>query len=368
MRSLAIASLLVVAACNKEAAPSGHAGHAGADAAPADHAAHGGVPEGHAEIEIPKDRQQLIGLETAPAERTSIDATVRATATVQVEETREAHVHSKLMGYVRALHVDKVGQKVKKGQPLYSIYSQELLVAQQEYLRARKFSTDLANAARERLRLWDIPEDQIREIEEKGEPVEAIVVRSPIGGTVIEKSIVKGHFVEPDMMLYRIADLSRVWVIAEVYEYELGRVDRKGTATIHVEGLADPITATIDYVYPTVDQASRTVKVRMVVANKAGTLRPGNFATVELPALGGDVLTIPDQAVIDTGFRQVVYVSAGEGRFRPVEIEIGRRVGGRAEVRKGLAEGDQVVVSAQFLVDSESRLRAAGPKPGHGGH
>lgn len=368
MRSLAIASLLVVAACNKEAAPSGHAGHAGADAAPADHAAHGGVPEGHAEIEIPKDRQQLIGLETAPAERTSIDATVRATATVQVEETREAHVHSKLMGYVRALHVDKVGQKVKKGQPLYSIYSQELLVAQQEYLRARKFSTDLANAARERLRLWDIPEDQIREIEEKGAPVEAIVVRSPIGGTVIEKSIVKGHFVEPDMMLYRIADLSRVWVIAEVYEYELGRVDRKGTATIHVEGLADPITATIDYVYPTVDQASRTVKVRMVVANKAGTLRPGNFATVELPALGGDVLTIPDQAVIDTGFRQVVYVAAGEGRFRPVEIEIGRRVGGRAEVRKGLAEGDQVVVSAQFLVDSESRLRAAGPKPGHGGH
>jgi len=369
MRSLACIALVVTAACNKPA-PSGHAGHGdGADAVPADHVAHGGVPEGHAEVEIPEDRQQLIGLEVAPAERTALDAIVRATATVQVEETREAHVHSKLMGYVRALHVNKVGQKVRKGEPLYSIYSQELLVAQQEYLRARTFSTDLAAAARERLRLWDIPEDQIREIEEQGMPVEAIVVRAPISGTVVEKSIVKGHFVEPDMMLYRIADLSRVWVIAEVYEYELGRVDRKGAATIRVEGLADPITATIDYVYPMVEQTSRTVKVRMVVDNKAGTLRPGNFATVELPALGGEVLTIPDQAVIDTGFRQVVYVAVGEGRFRPVEVEIGRRAGGRAEVRKGIAEGDQVVVSAQFLVDSESRLRAAGPKaPGHGGH
>jgi multidrug efflux pump subunit AcrA (membrane-fusion protein) len=360
----------LAAACGKEPAPSVHGGHVGGstDAGPADHAVHGGVPEGHAEVQIPADRQQVIGLEVAPAERTALDATVRASATVQVEETREAHVHSKVMGYVRALHVNKVGQKVKKGEPLYSIYSQDLLVAQQEYLRARKFSTDLAAAARERLRLWDIPEDQIRAIEASGTPVEAIVVRSPISGTVIEKSIVEGHFVEPDMMLYRIADLSKVWVIAEVYEYELGRVDRAGTATIRVEGLPDPVSATIDYIYPTVEATSRTVKVRMVVANKAGALRPGNFATVELPAVGGEVLTVPDQAVIDTGFRQIVYVATGEGRFRPVEVEVGRRVGERAEISKGLNEGDRVVVSAQFLVDSESRLRAAGPTPGHGGH
>ena len=360
----------ILFACGKDPSATGHAGHgdAAATTAAVDHGAHADVPEGHAEIEIPPDRQQLIGLALAPAERTALDAVVRATAVVQVDETREAHVHSKLMGYVRALQVNTVGQRVRKGQALYSIYSQELLVAQQEYLRARKFSTDLAAAARERLRLWDIPEDQILEIEARGAPVEAIVVRAPISGTVIEKSIVKGHFVEPDMMLYRIADLSRVWVIAEVYEYELNRVDRKGTVTIHVEGLADPITAPIDYVHPTVDPTSRTVKVRIVVANKAGALRPGNFATVELPALGGELLTIPEEAVIDTGLRQVVYVAAGEGRFRPVEIEVGRRVGGRAEIRRGLVEGDQVVVSAQFLVDSESRLRAAGPTPGHGGH
>ena len=368
--SLAVALLLALAACNKEAAPPEHGAHGGtSDAGAVEPATQGAVPEGHAEIEISAERQQRIGLELAPATRTALDAVIRATGTVEVEESREAHVHSKLMGYVRALHVNKVGQKVKKGAPLYSIYSQELLVAQQEYLRARKFSTDLAEAARERLRLWDIPEDQIRAIEASGVPVEAIVVRAPISGTVIEKNIVKGHFVGPEMMLYRIADLSRVWVIAEVYEYELGRVDRNGAATIAVEGMPDPITAEIDYVYPTVGSASRTVKVRMVVANKTGSLRPGNFATVELPAVGGEVLTVPDRAVIDTGARQVVYLAAGEGRFRPVEVEVGQRLGGRAEIRKGLAEGDQVVVSAQFLVDSESRLQAAGAKkPAHGGH
>ena len=368
MKRSIILFALAVMACGKDATPREHAAGHAEPAAATDHAGHGTLPSGHAEVEIPAAQQQTIGLKVAPAERTRLDANVRATAIVQADETREAHVHSKLMGYVRKLHVNAIGQKVKKGQALYAIYSQELLVAQQEYLRARKFSADLADAARERLRLWDIPEDQIQAIEASGRPLEAIVVRSPISGTVIEKSIVAGHFVEPDMMLYRIADLSQVWVIAEVYEYELGRVDRKGTATIRVEGLADPITATIDYVYPTVEPQSRTVKVRMVVPDPKGLLRPGNFATVDLPATGGELLTIPDEAVIDTGFRRVVYVAGGEGRFRPVEVEIGRRVGGRAEVRKGLAEGDQVVVSAQFLVDSESRLRAAGPGPGHGGH
>src|SRR5690606_30939420 len=136
--------------------------------------------------------------------------------------------------------------------------------------------------------------------------------------------------------LYLIADLSQVWVIAEVYEYELGRVDKKGTATIRVEGLDEPISASIDYVYPTVDPQSRTVKVRMVVPNKKGLLRPGNFATVELPATGGELLTVPDEAVIDTGFRTVVYVASGDNRFRPVEVKVGRRVEGRAEIREGL--------------------------------
>jgi Cu(I)/Ag(I) efflux system membrane fusion protein len=368
MTKAAVWFALALVACRNEVAPADHgAGHPPA-AGSIDHSAHGNLPEGHAEVVIPADRQQAIGLKLAPAERTQLVGTVRASAIVQADEKRDAHVHSKLMGYVRTLHVSAVGQKVRKGQPLYSIYSQELLVAQQEYLRARKFSTDLADAARERLRLWDIPEDQIRAIEASGTPVESVVVRAPISGTVLEKSIVQGHFVEPEMMLYRVTDLSQVWVVAEVYEYELGRVDRKGVATIRIEGLAEPINATIDYVYPTIDPQTRTVKVRMVVANQKGLLRPGNFATVELPAGGGELLTVPDEAVIDTGFRRLVYVATGESQFRPSEVEVGRRVGGRAEILKGLSEGDRVVVGAQFLVDSESRLRAAGPGPGHGGH
>jgi Cu(I)/Ag(I) efflux system membrane fusion protein len=366
--AVAFAFAFALLACRQEAAPDEHgAGHA-VTAGSTDHSAHGDVPEGHAEVEIATDRQQVIGLKLAPVERTRLAGTVRASAIVQADEKRDAHVHSKLMGYVRKLHVSAVGQKVTKGQPLYSIYSQELLVAQQEYLRARKFSGDLADASRERLRLWDIPDDQIRAIEESDAPLEAILVRAPIAGTVIEKNIVQGHFVEPDMMLYRIADLSRVWVIAEAYEYELGRVDLKGAATIRIESVAEPITATIDYVYPTVDPQTRTVKVRMVVANTKGLLRPGNFATVELPASGGELLTVPDEAVIDTGFRRLVYVATGENRFRPIEVDVGRRVGGRAEILRGISEGDRVVVGAQFLVDSESRLRAAGPGPGHGGH
>jgi membrane fusion protein, copper/silver efflux system len=372
---LLLGGLLVLAACRGDRAGGAADPHAGHDLAepapdPADdpHAAHGGVPEGHAEVTIAADRQQRIGLKAERVRRAPLAGAIRASATVQADERKEAHVHSKLMGYVRDLHVNAVGQKVKKGQPLYTIYSQELLVAQQEYLRARKSSPDLAAAARERLRLWDIPEDQIRAMEQRGAPLEAVTVRSPITGTVIEKLIVAGHFVEPDMMLYRIADLRQVWVLADVYEYELARLDRKGQATIRVEGADRTLTAPIDYVYPTVDRTSRTVKVRLVVDNRGEALRPGNFATVELPASSDEVLAVPDDAIIDTGLRRLVYVLTGPDRFRPVEIEVGRRAGGLAEVRAGLAEGDLVVVRAQFLVDSESRLRAGGPGPGHGGH
>lgn len=368
MKALAALSLLALLACGRESPASGHDDHVGAAPVAEDHSAHGTLPPGHAEVAIAADRQQRIGLETAAATRTALGGAVRATGIVEANEQREAHVHSRIMGYVRDLLVNTVGQKVKKGQALYTIYSQDLIVAQEEYLRARQFSPDLAAAARERLRLWEIPDDQVRALEAKNRPLEKVTVRSPIAGTVIEKNIVKGHYVEPDMMLYRIADLSQVWVIAEVYEYELARIDRKGTATIRLEGRPEPLTASVDYVYPTVDPTSRTVKVRLVVANPAGELRPGSFATVELPVAGGEVLTVPEEAVIDTGVRQVVYVVVVADRFRPVEVEVGRRVDRRAEIRRGLSEGDRVVVSAQFLVDSESRLRAAGPGPQHGGH
>jgi membrane fusion protein, copper/silver efflux system len=355
-------------------AQGGHAGH-GAPAQPPPMTGHeghvheepGGTPEGHAEVRVALDRQQLIGLKVARAERGRLVGTVRAVALVQPDETREAHVHPKLMGWVEELYVNTVGQRVKKGQPLYSLYSQELFAAQQEYLRARATSSTLAEAARTRMRLWDVPEDQLKRIEQDG-PQRTLVFRSPISGTVIEKQVVAGHYVDPEMLLYRIADLSQVWVMADVYEFEVNRVDRHGIARVEVQGVLEPVLAKVDYVYPVVDPVSRTVKVRLVVPNPEGRLRPGSFATVELPTVPVEGLWVPEEAVVDTGTRQIVYVALGEGRFRPTLVRVGWRVNGRVEVREGLSEGEEVVVGAQFLIDSESRLRGV-PGPGtHGGH
>ncbi len=250
------------------AATSGHQG-----AAPE---APGGVPEGYAVVQVAPERQQLIGLKVAKAERGRLSGTVRASAIIQADETKEAHVHSKLMGWVQELFVNAVGQQVKKGQPLYSLYSQELYATQQEYRRARATSPELASAARARLKLWDVPDDQVKRIEREG-PQKAITFRSPIDGTVIEKQVLPGHYVDPEMLLYRIADLSRVWVSADVYEFEVNRLDKKGTARVEVQGVTEPIQALVDYVYPTVDPVSRTVKVRLVVPNPRGSAAPGEL-------------------------------------------------------------------------------------------
>lgn len=352
----------------------GHAGHAvpapppagGAPAAPAVEQP-GQVPEGYAEVQLVPERQQLIGLKVARAERATLSGTVRATALVQADETREAHVHPKLMGWVQEVYVGAVGQQVKKGEPLYTLYSQELYATQAEYLRARATSRDLAVAARERLRLWDVPEDEVRRIERRG-PQRTVTFRAPRAGTVIEKGILAGHYVGPEVLLYRIADLSQVWVVAQVYEYEVERLDATGQAQVSVQGVPGSRTARVDHVYPTVDATSRTVKVRLVLPNTDGRLRPGAFATVELPTRATEALWVPDEAVVDTGARQVVYVALEGGRFRPTRVAVGRRAGGRTEVRAGLEAGQQVVVSAQFLLDSESRLRGVEKPAAHGGH
>jgi Cu(I)/Ag(I) efflux system membrane fusion protein len=363
--------LVAVAACSQGAPEP--ADHTPAAKAPDPHAGHdmadmpGAVPAGQAEVVLAPDRQQRIGLTLGKAERTSVGGTILATGVVRTDERREAHIHPKLMGWVEKVFVSAEGQRVRRGQPLYSIYSQELLVAQQDYLRARKASPDLAQASRDRLRLLDIPEDEIRRIEESG-AARALTIRAPLTGTVLAKSILPGQYVGPEMQLYWIADLSRVWIIADVYEYELGHVDRNGTARIQVVGMDRELEAKVDYVYPTVDTATRTVKVRLVVANPKGELRPGNFATVRLPTGSLDILSVAEEAIIDTGMRQVVFVHLGGGRFRPALVQVGRRSGGRAEIRAGLRDGAEVVVSGQFLLDSESRLRAGGARAQHGGH
>lgn len=326
-----------------------------------------GLPEGYAEVRLPLERRQLIGVRTAHVERATLSGEVRATGIVQVDETRERHVHSKLEGWVEELYVNAVGQEVAAGDPLYSLYSPELYAAQQEYLRSRKALPSVAVVARKRLELWDVPDDQVRLFEKRG-PQKAVVFRSPTSGTVIQKEVLAGHFVGTQVPLYVIADLSRVWVVADVYEYEVNRLYQGGAARVQVQGLRSAVAMRLDYVYPTVDPVSRTVKVRLVADNPRGRLRPGTFATVWLPTQPTSALWVPREAVIDTGTRQLVYLALEGGRFRPRLIKLGRLSGERWEVLSGLSEGQQVIVSAQFLIDSESRLRGLeGPSP-HEGH
>lgn len=336
---------------------------------PSSHALPAPVPDGHAEVQLSVDRVQILSIKTAVARKGSLTGSIRAPAVIAVDESREIHVHSKLMGWVEELFVNRVGQEVKKGDRLYSLYSQELFAAQQEYLRARAATPDLARAARARMELWDVPQDQVKQIERSGAR-KAIVFRAPISGTVLDKQILQGHAVDPDMMLYRIADLRQVWALAEVYEYEAPRLDPSGTARILVQGSSQAVNARIDHVYPTVDERTRTIRVRMVLPNPDGALRPGSFATVELPARSSEAVWVPEAAVIDTGVRQVVYVLTAPGRFRPQEVRLGRRGEGKAEILDGLQAGAEVVVSSQFLIDSESRLRgsAGGSAPSHGAH
>lgn len=360
--------------CGEEPRPSDHRGHEQPEkSAEEDHGAHGEkppLPEGYAEVTIEPGRQQLIGLKVARVERTSAQGAIRASATVQADETRIVHVHSKIPGWIEELFVDAIGDRVKKGQPLYSLYSQDLFATQQEYLQSRRSGNpEVVAAVRKRLALWDIPAEELGRLERTGEPQRAVVLRAPQSGTVLDKGAFKGLYVEPGTLLYVIADLSRLWVLVDVYEHEVGRLDRRAMAQVAVEGMARPFPARIDYLYPTVDPTTRTVRVRLVVDNRRGALRPGNFATVELPTANVETVTVPEEAVIDTGVRQLVYQSLGQGRFRPVAVLTGRRAGGRVEIRGGLEPGTEVITGAQFLVDSESQIRGtATGAPGHGGH
>jgi membrane fusion protein, copper/silver efflux system len=371
-----VASLAIVlfSSCAAEPPAADHSGHDGAAApltpAADPHAAHRGgaygeQPSGYAGVTITRDRQDLIGLRTAKVEQTELSGTVRATAIIQADETKEAHVHTRLMGWVQDLYVATEGQEVRRGDALYTLYSQELFAAQQEYLNARARTPELAQAARQRLRLWDVPEDELRRIEAQG-PQKAVKFRSPRAGTVVEKNIAAGHYIDAGTMLYLIADLSTVWVLAEVYEFEVNRIDKRGLAAVSIQGVSGAHQAKVDYVYPTLNEATRTVRVRLVLDNKDGQLRPGSFATVELPTVPIVALSVPREAIVDTGTRQVVYVSHGE-HFMPVTVKLGRRAGDRVEIQEGLSLGQDVVTSAQFLLDSESRMRGGGPA-GHGAH
>ncbi len=340
------------------------------EAAPAS----GGVA-GMAAVEITSDGIRLSGVQTAPAVVERVARSARTVGTVTADETRIRHVHTKIAGWVEKLFVNFTGQLVRKGQPILSIYSQELLASQQEFLRARetaaKFAAselpevrtggeELLRSAEQRLRLFDVPEDFIEELKRSGQPKRAVTLLAPVSGFVTVKEIFEGQQIEPGMELFAITDLSRVWIEADVYEYEARSVHigQEGKVTLPYDP-SRQLTGRVSFIYPTLNPESRTLRVRLEFANPDFALKPAMFANVELPLDATAGVVIPDSAVIDTGERQLVFVSLGGGRFEPREVKLGVRSSGKAQVLSGVAPGDQVVTRANFLLDSESQLRAA---------
>ena len=328
------------------------------------------------ELKISLDRVQKLGVKTETVTRSEFSRIVRAVGTVQVNERLERTIAPKFEGWIQRLLVSTTGEAVRRGQPLMEVYSPELVTAQQEYIIALKGReqlkaaapdiqanmASLAESSLQRLRNWDIAEEELRQLQQEGKPRNAITFRSPVDGVVMAKPPVQGMRFMPGESPYRIADLSTLWLLAEVFEQDLAMVARGQEALIRVNAYADRVfRGKVTFVYPTVTPETRTARVRIELANPARLLKPDMYASVELAVQPRREkrISVSDSAVIDSGTRQLVLVQRGEGLFEPREVKLGASGEGRVEVVEGLKEGETVVVSANFLIDAESNLRAA---------
>lgn len=327
-------------------------------------------------IAISPERIQMLGVRTEAAVLRPMAHTVRAVGTVATDERRIGVVNPKFEGWIEKLLVNTTGQAVRRGEALLEVYSPDLVLAQREYLVARSAAADMAQAdamardnakaiaaaALSRLKNWDISADQLARLQRTGTATRTLTLSAPIGGIVMEKAALQGlHFGAGDM-LYRIVDLSAVWLLADVFEQDLAQIRPGQSATITVQAYPGRVfEGRVAFVYPTVNAQTRTAKVRIEVPNPDLLLKTDMYATVEIaaPAESATVLVVPDSAVLDTGTRQTVLVDRGEGRFEPRVIKPGARASGYVAVLEGLREGEKVVTGANFLIDAESNLRAA---------
>jgi RND family efflux transporter MFP subunit len=313
-----------------------------------------------------------------------LSKTIRAVGRVAYDETKIARIHTKIEGWIEKVYVDFTGQLVKKNQPLIGLYSPELVSTQQEFLIASKakdylgdnpfkeISTNalsLYESTKERLRLWDISEQQIQEIEARGTPLKTLTLYSPIDGFVLTRNAFERQRITPDTELYAIADLSTIWVLADIYEYEAPLI-KLGQAVIMTLTYfpGKTFTGKVTYIYPEVDNTTRTLKVRVEFTNANFQLKPDMYANVELRIDYGQQLAVPEEAVLDSGAEQIVFVARGGGYFEPRQVKLGQKVGNAFIVLEGLKAGEQVVTSANFLIDSESQLKSAIGGIGHAGH
>jgi Cu(I)/Ag(I) efflux system membrane fusion protein len=328
---------------------------------------------GYTIVSVAPERQQLIGVRIGKVERDRLVMAIRAVGIIEPDQTRLVRVQSHINGWVTKVFVNFLGQKVKEGEPLLEIYSPELVATQQEYLIARSrqavdLRPKLAESGRRRLELYGVPGDEIDELEKTGKVHDTLMLRSPISGTVLERNLLQGSYIEPSVVLYKIADLSTLWLQAKIYENELPHVEVGQPVRVRLGSQADrEIEGHVKFIEPFVQEKTRTINVRVEIANPDDTLKPGMFADLQMSHDMGAGLLVPSSAVMRTGDRSIAFRVLSDGKFEPVEVKLGGRFGNRFEILEGLEEGDQVVISAGFLIDSESRLKAttSGSAGGH---
>lgn len=327
------------------------------------------------QIRISTEKIQKLGVKTEAAQMRVLDKIVRAAGRIEPDERRTYAISPKFEGYVERLHVNVTGQAIGKGQPLFEVYSPELVSAQREYAIAAEGVEALKNGSSEaqsgmkqlaessllRLKNWDISEAQIKALAQSGEAKRTLTFRSPVSGIITEKKALQGMRFMPGEALYQVTDLSAVWVVADVFEQDIGLVKLGATAKVRINAYPDKLfEGKISYVYPTLNAATRTVPLRIELANPGLLLKPSMFAQVELPVSAkGKVVTVPISAVIDSGTRQIVLIQRGEGRFEPRDVKLGARSDAFVEILEGVQDGEPVVIAANFLIDAESNLKAA---------
>jgi Cu(I)/Ag(I) efflux system membrane fusion protein len=401
MRRIAIltAAIAVAAGCNtaphQHETAEGPAGSAmpehqqGHDMAMGDHAMPmpSGVPPGYAPVPLDPRATERLDLTTALVEEREFKKTLRTVGAVSVDETRSSHVHPKVRGWIDQIFVNFTGKPVKEGAELCTVYSPEILSAELELLalldrqepaatapkndftdierRARSVTLD---AARRRLSLWDVPASEIERLEKTREPKKSFTLLAPRAGTVVAKQAIAGMYVDASTELYLLSDLSRVWVLIDVYEADVPFVKVGDAADLVIEGIGpDPIPAKVAFLYPTIDEATRTLKARFELDNRDRRLRPGAFVTAQMEIAMGRGLGIPESAVLKTGSRNIVFV-VQDGQAVPRDIQVGPSVSGWYRVASGLSAGERVATGAQFLLDSESRIRATSQPGGMHAH
>jgi len=338
-------------------------------------------------VQISPQRLQSIGVKTGKVERKLVADEIRTTGSVAVDERRLAYVQVRFSGYIQKVFADATYQYVRKGQPLFTIYSPDLVATEREYLVAKhnqqvvaqstvpgvaSSAASLLDAAAERLKQWGVPQKEIARLESTGQVQQELEVGSPVSGYITERNALPSVAVQPEMRLYTIADLSTVWVQAQVFQNDLALIKVGAPATLTVNTYAArTFTGRVDFVYPQVDMETRTAKVRVVFSNSGLQLKPGMFVNVSLKVPMGNQLVIPATGVLQSGTRAIVFVERSDGYIEPREVQLGSRVGDDFIVLKGLKAGQQIVTSANFLIDSESQLQAAlgsfvPPPPGAG--